>query len=225
MRKYTSSLVAAAIVSVGVIALPLHAQGVKPQTVTAPATPMGSETPIPGRTTTGTLYLKDYLPPTAAPVEEESSSQGARSNVLRVQPQAAAPTLNYLSTQYTCGQATQSSSLVCENDSQNYTTTATYPKTSYKIYEVFEEHGYGTQLFVRLGGSSGSLVPQSSLVETDNLCGSNYSTSCPSGSAITGFRYWYDLTSMLNGNYSRSVWAQDKGINNGPTLTTTLNIQ
>jgi hypothetical protein len=140
-------------------------------------------------------------------------------------PNAAAPGLSYISTYNTCGQATSTSTLICENDEPLSITTNSYPTTMYKIYEVVRIHGYGTTPIARLGGSTGSLVPSTDLVETDYLCGSNY-TICTTGQTITGYQYWFDLTSMLNAGYPRLFYTESTGINNpGTTLSATLTIK
>ncbi|HTF67434.1 MAG TPA: DUF4879 domain-containing protein [Edaphobacter sp.] len=95
----------------------------------------------------------------------------------------------------------------------------------YKVYEVVRVYGYGSQPIAKLGGSTGSTVPSSALVETDYLCGSNY-TICTTGQTVTGFQYWYDLTSMLAANYPRTFYVQSTGTNNpGTTLSSSILIQ
>ena len=152
----------------------------------------------------------------------EVSAGGVTSGA--VHPDSSAPPLTYLSISYTCGQATSSSTLICENDANACSTTSTYPTSDYKIYEVVVTHGYGTNIIAKLGGSTGYVLPMSAMVETDMLCGSTY-TTCPVGGVATGFRYWFDITSYLDSGYARQFYVQATGTNNpGTTLSAQLTI-
>ncbi len=142
----------------------------------------------------------------------------------KVTPNSSAPPLSYISTWNTCGQETSISTLVCENDANALITTNHYPTSSYKVYEVVRIHGYGSTPLARLGGPSGSIVPSSSIVETDYLCGTNYAV-CTDGQTVTGFQYWFDITSMRAAGYGTTFYAQSTGTNNpGTTLSATLSI-
>jgi hypothetical protein len=142
----------------------------------------------------------------------------------RVTPNAAAPGLSSISTWNTCGQATSTSTLVCENDSNANITTNLYPTSSYKVYEVVRIIGYGSYPVAKLGGKTGLWLQSGYVVETDYLCGTNYAI-CTTGQTVTGFQYWYDITSVLASGASNLFYVQSTGLNNpGTTLSASLTI-
>jgi hypothetical protein len=153
----------------------------------------------------GELHLTPFL------VHSSSSNSAEKEAVspdrVSPTPDAPAPPLTYIATYNTCGELTSTSTPYCEYDVNATTTTNHFPTTSYKIYEVVRTHGDGSLPIVKLGGSTGFQVPNSAEVETDLLCTSSY-TACTNGQTVTGYDYWYDLTSLLDAGYPRQVYVQ-----------------
>jgi hypothetical protein len=113
---------------------------------------------------------------------------------------------------------------VCENDSNANITTNLYPTSSYKIYEVVRVLGYGSYPVAKLGGKTGLWLQSDYVVEMDQLCGTNYAI-CTTGQTVTGFQYWYDITSVLASGSSNLFYVQSTGLNNpGTTLSASLTI-
>ncbi len=61
------------------------------------------------------------------------------------------------------------------------------------------------------------------MVEQDYLCTSSY-TACQNGQTVTGFRYWYDVTTELDDNWGEIFYAQSTGTNN-PSTTLWCDVQ
>ncbi len=142
----------------------------------------------------------------------------------KVTPDGTAPLLTYIATWNTCGQATSASTLVCENDSNANITTNHYPTGSYKVYEVVRILGFGSYPVAKLGGKTGASLPQGTVVEMDQLCGTNYAI-CTIGQTVSGYQYWYDITSDLASGWGNLFYVQSTGLNNpGTTLSASLTI-
>lgn len=159
---------------------------------------------------------------TSIAMKDVQSSQGsAATSALMPVANVAAPGLTRIFISNVCTVSTGSG---CESISSGQTSTAnTYSGPN--VYTFVWEIGYGSGQIAHQGGAQ---IANTYLVGKVPVCisGSQYTTSCPAGSTISGYRYEWNNGYYLNQSSAQNFAAQDTS-QNSPynTLSTGINIK
>jgi hypothetical protein len=142
------------------------------------------------------IFHKDDSTDTAASREIKSQTSPTAATSSSITPNALAPPLSQIFVNNVC-----SPNVGCETILGGQTRTALIHSGSY-VYVYVWEIGYGSGESAAMSGSN---LGSQYLVSKDAVCqsGSSYTTSCPNGSTIVGWRYvWnviYYITPPFNG--------------------------